>query len=316
MGIFKVVGFFIHNFSKWVARSVSLCGLLLALSLVVCVPLCKAQATSESRFTLNARPSFETVDPSKRDNYLYAQSHGYCEQVLEIEQDGLVKSRPEFQDRFSVGVKRNKADQTALEIYALGFRRCKALRHLSIVLAVPKLKAGNFPYSPFKPDSQSAADLTTPTFSHFAPKPRLGIFFQKNKQALDQLILDRTRPKGLDRPIDWARSKMPLDEEILLHTAFTDLYILALCHSVPEAYQDIGRFFDVQFSALDPYINYGLFQTAISLNFDKSNMEQRLVVVGHIFPPSILSELEQQSTQGQLHKNPRLSKLFGLCQAY
>ena len=109
----------------------------------------------DTKFTLNALPSFETVPADKKAIYQTAQAQGYCSDVLEIEQEGLVQSRPEFNNRFSVGTVRNKAEQTALEIYALGYRRCQALKHLSRVLAIPKLKAGIAPYAPKKPSLSS-----------------------------------------------------------------------------------------------------------------------------------------------------------------
>ncbi len=270
----------------------------------------------QNKFTLNARPSFETIPEDKKTVYKTAQAHGYCSQVLEIEQEGLVLTRPEFSDRFAVGATRNKVDQTALEIYALGYRRCQALKHLSRVLAVPKLKAGITPYAPLKAGPSKTIKNTDTRFTHFAPKPRLGIFFKENSQALNKLIEDRTRPKGLDRPIDWARSQMPLDEEILLHTAFTDLVILAICHSYPEAYKDLGKFYDVRFSVIDPFINYGLFRQALYLDIEAKEMKARLAEVSLALPPSVIQELDQQSSQNQLYKHPRLARLFKLCQSY
>ncbi|MGH1405607.1 MAG: hypothetical protein ACRBBJ_03485 [Rhodomicrobiaceae bacterium] len=270
----------------------------------------------ENKFTLNARPSFETIPEDKKTVYETAQAHGYCSQVLEIEQEGLVLSRPEFSDRFAVGATRKKVDQTALEIYALGYRRCQALKHLSRVLAVPKLKAGIAPYAPLKAGPSKTIKNTDTRFTHFAPKPRLGIFFKENSQALNKLIEDRTRPKGLDRPIDWEKSQMPLDEEILLHTAFTDLAILAICHSYPEAYKDLGKFYDVRFSVIDPFINYGLFRQALYLDIEAKEMKARLAEVSLALPPSVIQELDQQSSKNQLYKHPRLARLFKLCQSY
>ena len=270
----------------------------------------------ESRFTLNARPSFETVPTDKKAFYETAQAHGYCSEVLKIEQEGLIQSRPEFKDRFAADVVRDKVDQTALEIYALGYRRCQALRHLSKVLAVPKLKAGIAPYAPLLSNTPEKITNQDTRFTHFTPKPRLGIFFKENSEALNKLIDDRSRPRGLDRPIDWARSQMPLDEEILLHTAFTDLVILAICHSHKEAYKDLGKFYDVQFSVIDPFVNYGLFRQALYLDIDTAEMKQRLRNVGLALPPSVIQELDQQSSLNQLYKHPRLARLFKLCRSY
>ena len=270
----------------------------------------------ETKFTLNALPSFETVPTDKKTLYETAQAHGYCADVLEIEQEGLVQSRPEFFDRFAVGTVRNKVDQTALEIYALGYRRCQALKHLSRVLAIPKLKAGLAPYAPKVPNASGKINRKDTLFTHFAPKPRLGIFFQENSPALNQLIEDRSRPKGLDRPIDWARSQMPLDEEILLHTAFTDLVILSICHSSPEAYKDLGKFYDVRFAVIDPFINYGLFRQAVYLGIDREAMKARLREVSLSLPAKVIRELEKNSKKNQLHKHPRLKRLFKLCNSY
>lgn len=270
----------------------------------------------DTKFTLNALPSFKTVPADKKAIYQTAQAQGYCSDVLEIEQEGLVQSRPEFNNRFSVGTVRNKAEQTALEIYALGYRRCQALKHLSRVLAIPKLKAGIAPYAPKKPSLSSKIKNKDMRFTLFAPKPRLGIFFQPNSAALNQLIEDRSRPKGLDRPIDWARSQMPLDEEILLHTAFTDLVILSICHSYPEAYKDLGKFYDVQFAVIDPFINYGLFRQAVYLGIDSQEMEARLAEVALSLPSEVVKNLDEHSKQNKLHKHPQLARLFKLCHSY
>lgn len=307
----KIMGSFLLPLARLVFSR-----LLLASFLICASSPAFSVGGDQNKFTLNARPSFETIPEDKKTVYKTAQAHGYCSQVLEIEQEGLVLTRPEFSDRFAVGATRNKVDQTALEIYALGYRRCQALKHLSRVLAVPKLKAGIAPYSPLKAGPSKTIKNTDTRFTHFAPKPRLGIFFKENSQALNKLIEDRTRPKGLDRPIDWARSQMPLDEEILLHTAFTDLVILAICHSYPEAYKDLRKFYDVQFSVIDPFINYGLFRQALYLDIEAKEMKARLVEVSLALPPSVIQELDQQSSQNQLYKHPRLTRLFKLCQSY
>lgn len=307
----KIMGSFLLPLARLVFSR-----LLLASFLICASSPAFSVGGDQNKFTLNARPSFETIPEDKKTVYKTAQAHGYCSQVLEIEQEGLVLTRPEFSDRFAVGATRNKVDQTALEIYALGYRRCQALKHLSRVLAVPKLKAGIAPYAPLKAGPSKTIKNTDTRFTHFAPKPRLGIFFKENSQALNKLIEDRTRPKGLDRPIDWVRSQMPLDEEILLHTAFTDLVILAICHSYPEAYKDLGKFYDVRFSVIDPFINYGLFRQALYLDIEAKEMKARLAEVSLALPPSVIQELDQQSSQNQLYKHPRLARLFKLCQSY
>ena len=270
----------------------------------------------ETRFTINAAPSFVMISADKQELYKSAQAHGYCQRVLEMEQDALVRVRPEFEGRFAVGVELNAVDQTALEIFALGYRRCQALRHLSKVLAIPKLKAGIGPYAPLSPLTRQKVEPRDTRFTHFAPKPRLGIFFKENSPALNKLIQDRSNPKGLDRPIDWAKSPMPLDEEILLHTAYTDLVILAVCHSYDEAYKDLGKFYDVNFSVVDPFVNFAIFHEAVYLNFAPAHMKRRLSDVRLQLPEAISAELEEQGAKRQLHKHPRLARLFALCGAY
>jgi hypothetical protein len=307
----KIIGSVLVSFARLVLAR------LICASFLICLSSpAFSVGGDENKFTLNAHPSFETVPADKKTLYETAQAHGYCSEVLAIEQEGLILSRPEFSDRFAVGADRNKVDQTALEIYALGYRRCQALKHLSRVLAVPKLKAGIAPYAPLSSATSKIIKNADTRFTHFAPKPRLGIFFKENSEALNKLIEDRSHPKGLDRPIDWARSQMPLDEEILLHTAFTDLVILAICHSYPQAYKDLGKFYDVRFSVIDPFINYGLFRQALYLDIDAKEMKARLAEVGLALPPSVIQELDQQSSQNQLYKHPRLTRLFKLCRSY
>lgn len=270
----------------------------------------------ETRFTINAAPSFELVAQDKQDLYKNAQAHGFCQDVLELEQEGLVRARPEFKSRFAVGTELSPVDQTALEIFALGYRRCQALKYLSKVLAVPRLKAGFAPYAPLSPLSIKKFKKSDTRFTHFAPKPRLGIFFKKNSPALNKLIQDRSNPKGLDRPLDWAKAPMPLDDEILLHTAFTDLVVLAVCHSYNEAYKDLGKFYDVGFSILNPFVNFAIFHEAAFLNIAAPSMKRRLADVRVQLPLAIALELDEQGTSRQLHKHPRLTGLFELCGAY
>ena len=152
----------------------------------------------------------------------------FAKKVLELEQEGLVRARPEFKSRFAVGTELSPVDQTALEIFALGYRRCQALKHLSKVLAVPKLKAGFAPYAPLSPLTGKKIKKSDTRFTHFCSQATAWESSLKRiRPALNKLIQDRSNPKGLDRPIDWAKSPMPLDDEILLHTAFTDLVVLA-----------------------------------------------------------------------------------------
>ncbi len=295
----------------WVSR-----GVFSLLSLCFLASPALSLAGDETRFTINAAPSFELVAQDKQDLYKNAQAHGFCQEVLELEQEGLVRARPEFKSRFAVGTELSPVDQTALEIFALGYRRCQALKHLSKVLAVPKLKAGFAPYAPLSPLSSKKIKESDTRFTHFAPKPRLGIFFKENSPALNKLIEDRSNPKGLDRPIDWAKSPMPLDDEILLHTAFTDLVVLAVCHSFDEAYKDLGKFYDVEFSLLDPFVNFAIFHEAAFLNIAAPSMKRRLADVRVQLPEAIGTELDEQGTSRQLHKHPRLTGLFELCGAY
>lgn len=291
-------------------------GALSLLSLCFLASPALSLAGDETRFTINAAPSFELVAQDKQDLYKNAQAHGFCQEVLELEQEGLVRARPEFKSRFAVGSELSPVDQTALEIFALGYRRCQALKHLSKVLAVPKLKAGFAPYAPLSPLTGKKIKESDTRFRHFAPKPRLGIFFKENSPALNKLIQDRSNPKGLDRPIDWAKSPMPLDDEILLHTAFTDLVVLAVCHSFDEAYKDLGKFYDVEFSLLDPFVNFAIFHEAAFLNIAAPSMKRRLADVRVQLPEVIGAELDAQGTSRQLHKHPRLTGLFELCGAY
>lgn len=296
---------------RWFSR-----GVLYLLSLCYYASPALSLDGDETRFTINAAPSFELVAQDKQDLYKNAQAHGFCQEVLELEQEGLVRARPEFKSRFAVGTELSPVDQTALEIFALGYRRCQVLKHLSKVLAVPKLKAGFAPYAPLSPLTGKKIEKRDTRFTHFAPKPRLGIFFKENSSALNKLIQDRSNPKGLDRPIDWAKSPMPLDDEILLHTAFTDLVVLAVCHSYDEAYKDLGKFYDVGFSLLDPFVNFAIFHEAAFLNIAAPSMKRRLADVRVQLPETIGTELDEQGTSRQLHKHPRLTGLFELCGAY
>lgn len=291
-------------------------GVLCLLSLCFFASPALSLGGDETRFTINAAPSFKLVDNDKQDLYKKAQAHGFCQDVLELEQEGLVRARPEFKSRFSVGTELSQVDRTALEKFALGFRRCQVLKHLSKVFAVPKLKAGFAPYSPLSPLIDKTVVQSDAHFTHFAPKPRLGLFFKEKSPALNKLIQDRANPKGLDRPIDWAKAPMSLDDEILLHTAFTDLVVLAVCHSYDEAYKDLGKFYDVGFSLLDPFVNFAIFHEAAFLNIAAPSMKRRLVDVRAHLPKAVALELDEQGTSRQLHKHPRLTGLFALCGAY
>ncbi len=260
--------------------------------------LAESWGPGQTSYFLSAPPSYLSIRQENIDEYVTAQSHGYCNKVLSMERAALVRTRPEFKERFAEGVTLTEVDSRALAKYALGFRRCRALRNLARVLAVPKLKGGE------------------KKFSAFSPKPRIGNFSGDNEQALKQLLIDRAATKGLDRPLDWAIDPMSLDDELLLHRAYTDLVQLAVCHTIPLAFEDIGKLHDQNFSPINPFQIYGVFYLALQMQFDVANMQRRLMQVNDLFPPFVIKQLEDHANSGKLHKHPQLGSLFAICTPY
>lgn len=289
----------VMTFLRLSVRLTGIFAVALSISLSFTQPLsAESWGPGQGSYLLSAPPSYLSIRQENIDEYITAQSHGYCNKVLAMERAALVRTRPEFKERFAEGVTLTDVDSRALAKYALGFRRCRALRNLARVLAVPKLKGGEKNYSAF------------------SPKPRIGNFSGENEQALKQLLIDRAAQKGLDRPLDWAIDPMSLNDEILMHRAYTDLVQLAVCHTIPLAFEDIGKFHDQNFSPINPFKIYGVFYLALQMQFDVKNMQRRLMQVNDLFPPFVIKELEDHASSGKLHKHPQLGSLFAVCTPY
>lgn len=258
----------------------------------------KTPLPDHTSFRLSTLPSYQNIPQSRIVEYEFAMSHGLCAPVLDMEREGLLVARPEFEQRFGRGVKIDPVDLAALHNYALGFRRCVALRDLAKGLAIARLKGGE------------------EHFAKFVPKPRLGNFINEERSDLQQLLIDRQDERGLDRPIDWAADPLPIEEEVQLHQAFTELTQLAVCHAVPLAFEDIGKLHDKGFTPIDPFLMYGLFHQAIWLQIQPAAMKARLEKMDELFQQDQREELDSFAARGILHKHSRLDQLFGICPQY
>lgn len=212
-----------------------------------------------------------------------------------MERAQLVMAQPKLTARFGKGVELSQSDKVWFENYALGFRRCIALKNLARVLAVAQHKGG------------------LRLYAAYAPKPRLGEFESDESADLKKLIVDRGRSSGIDRPQDWAHDPMPLSDERLLHMSYTELVKLAMCHHMPRALQDLGAFYDQQFAPLDSYLLFGVFHTALKLKIDEADMANRLHRIDDVFSPFERVELERLSEDNKLFTNPKIAPLTELC---
>lgn len=258
----------------------------------------KTPLPDHTSFRLSALLSYHNIPAPRHAEYEFAISHGLCAPVLEMEREGLLVVRPEFESRFGRSVEIDPVDLAALHSYALGYRRCVALRNLAKGLAIARLKGGEA------------------HFAKFVPKPRLGNFINEARSDLQQLIIDRQDARGLDRPIDWSEDPLSIEDEVRLHQAFTELTVLAVCHVVPLAFEDIGRLHDKGFTPIDPFLMYGFFHQAIWLHIQPTAMKKRLDLMDELFQQDQREELDRFAAGGILHKHPRLALLFGLCPNY
>ena len=69
---------------------------------------------------------------------------------------------------------------------------------------------------------------------------------------------------------------MSLEDEIRMNQAYTQLVRLSVCHHMPGAFQDLGRFYDEGFSVTDPYVLYGLYTHAHTLKIAEPSITRRL----------------------------------------
>ncbi len=240
-------------------------------------------------------PSFNSISESQISKYNYYQEHGFCDKVLSIERTALVVARPDFHDKFGEGVELSRKDRAWLLGYALGARRCRALKTLAKVLAIPKLKG------------------ETKHYAAFAPTPRLGDFVHDGSDDVKQLIDDRRNRTNINSPVDWAADPMSLKDELALHVSYTELVKLAVCHRFPHAFKDLGSFYDQQFALLDPYLLYGILSLAIDLKIDTALMKQRLVRTARVFSPFERVRLSQSREAGTLLAQPKMKRLKSLC---
>ena len=238
-------------------------------------------------------PSFKMIPQNQQQTYQHQQTHGFCVQVFDMERTVLIMAQPALKG----------ADEDQLKSLALGFQRCQAHRILAEVLAIAKLKGGEKLYAPY------------------APTPRIGTFDDlksKDQQALLKARQDRghltSKQLHVSRPEDWLNDPMSLADEVRMNQAYTQFVRLGICHHMPDAFKDLGRFFDDGFSVKDPYVLYGLFAFARSLKIDAPSMTRRLDRIDDAFQPFERVHLSRLASDQAFSQVSQFSALQQLCQ--
>jgi len=229
-------------------------------------------------------PSFTLIPPDQKTQYFHWQKHGFCKKIWKIERAALLLTQPALA----------KKDEKYIKRFALGYRRCHAIRIFAEVFAIPKLKGGEKLYAAY------------------VPKPRLGAFIKPSGKDWQDLLQAREDKKALDRPMDWLEDPMPLQTEIRMHQAYTTLVQLGFCSNMPAAMQDLGQLFDQNFYVLTPYLLYAVFSKALIMNVDRSAMQTRLHRIDDTMPPFERIKLENMAQDGHLNQLPHLQQLCKL----
>ena len=230
--------------------------------------------------------SFTLIPTSKKALYLNLQNRGFCLQVFQMEKKFLIRSSSNLRDW----------PKEKLEQIALGYQRCKSIRNLAETLAIAKLKGG------------------LKLYSSYAPKPRLGKFDHPHGADIQNLIRDRKDPNAHDRPVDWLEDPMSLEQEKLLHRSYSKLVSLGICHNMPQAFIDLGHYFDQSFALLDPYLLVGIFTMAKQLGIEGAKMQKRINRIDDAFPTFKRIKLLNDVKDYDINDINEMKPLTNLCQ--